>query len=283
MVSAAEKIIGPGLYLRGQVDYDSIDAANFSTIKHFGDSARHYRYRLRNPKPETIGQLKGTADHTAVLEPHKLFTEYALFEGKVRRGKKWDECKGANAGKRIIKQSELEQALAIRDAVRSDHVAMKYLEHGHAEVTLVWADRETGILCKARLDWVSDEHVIVDLKGTANASQWTFGAEAYRRQYHVQQAFYLDGYETLFPTTQPQSKILAVEYTPPHDSVVFNLPDEVLGIGRDAYRGYLNRLAECREAKAWPGRASGTEMDLMLPKYAWPDDGGLEELGLEME
>lgn len=325
MSMPAKQLVRPGMYLRGELDYDAIDAVNFSTLKYLAESARLYHHRLHNPKPSTVGQLKGTASHTAVFEPHKLMTEYALFdaravlagyavfEGGERRGstewkkfeaanpgkklirrsefdqalsdrrgsKLWKEFERLHPGKKLIKQDEFDQALRIRDAVRADAASMFHLRKGTAESTLVWTDKRTGILCKARVDWISHEDVIVDLKGTKNAGQWSFGAECHKQLYHAQSAFYADGYETIFPMTNTRSKLLAVEYNEPHDLCLYNLDDETIGIGRDAYHGWLDTLIECRKAGAWPGRSNGVEVTLRLPAYAMPDESDVEALGLE--
>lgn len=325
MGNAAKKLVEPGMYLRGEVDYESIDAVNFSTLKWLSESPLLYQYRLDNPKPQTPGQLRGTASHTAVFEPHKLMTDYAMFDPRVvlagyavfdgeerrgsaawkafeaanpgkklirrseltesdRRGSRlWKEFEQLHPGKMLIKQDEFDQALRIRDAVRSDLSAMKHLRKGHAECTLVWNDQRTGVLCKARVDWISADHVIVDLKGTGNAGEWSFGRECYRQLYHAQAAFYADGYETLFPMYETESKLLAVEHTEPHDLCVYNLDEETLGIGRDAYHSWLDKLIECRKSREWAGRACGQEKTLRLPKYALTDDSGLEGLGLVLD
>lgn len=273
----------PGMYLRkDRVDYDALKAANYSTLKHFADSPLHYLHRLENPKPSTVPQLRGTITHTAILEPHRLASEYAVYEGDKKRGsKEWNEFASDNDGKKLVKLAEFEQAIRMRDAVRASKEAMKYLRKGTAESILVWDDAETGIRCKGRTDWISDEHAVVDIKGTANASLWTFSAECHKRQYHTQGAFYGDGYERLFPMFTATSVIIAVEYTEPHDVVVYRLPQEVIDVGRDAYRGYLRLLKDCRDSGYWPGRAGGSEMLLKLPAYAMPDEGDIESLGLE--
>jgi hypothetical protein len=316
IMGAATKVIGPGMYLRSErVPYGEINAVNFSTLKHMAVSPLHYRDRLDNPRESTVGQLRGTAAHTAILEPHKLFSEYAVFDpremlaeyavfdGDDRRGSKawkefeaanpgrklikrseiesldsdrrgsrlWNEFEAANGGKKLIKQSEIEQALALRDAVRSSKAAMRYLAKGHCEVTLVWDDPQTGIRCKGRTDWITPDDVVVDVKGVTSAGTWEFGRQAHKEQWHVQQAFYADGYEVLFPMKRPRSVIIAVEIRPPHDVVVYPLDDETIGIGRDAYRAHLERLKVCRATNTWPGRANGEEATFKLPAYAMPD------------
>ena len=39
----------------------------------------------------------------------------------------------------------------------------RLIQNGHSEVTIIWKDEQTGILCKCRLDWVRPE-AIIDIK-----------------------------------------------------------------------------------------------------------------------
>ncbi len=78
----------------------------------------------------------GTYYHTAILEPHLLEKECAVYTGKVRRGKEWEAFKGLHAGKAIITKSEYEQAKNLIVATRNSKVAVDLLEGGVAEVSL---------------------------------------------------------------------------------------------------------------------------------------------------
>ncbi|HEY3495335.1 MAG TPA: PD-(D/E)XK nuclease-like domain-containing protein [Polyangiaceae bacterium] len=289
-----KRTYAPGLYPRGSIDYGAVKAVNFSTLKHMAHSPKRYRYRLRHGGPETDGMRFGNSAHTAVLEPNRFMTHYAMFvppadekTGKKksdRRGTKaWDAFAKENEGKTIVKQPEYMRALELRDAVRSDPAAMKYLEIGQPEVAMVWVDQETGLLCKGRVDWISDDpaDTIVDLKSSGDVVPFNFGRTAARLLYHWQVSFYADGYEVI--TGRPAAfKVVAVEQEGPHDVVVYNMPDEVLDIGRDEYRKRLLQLKDCLETNAWPGYANGAEMDFCLPAWLTQAEDELQELGLEM-
>jgi exodeoxyribonuclease VIII len=271
------------MYLRGEVDYDAIDAVNFSTLKYAAKSPLAYFHRLNNPKASTIPQLRGTASHTAILEPERLESDYAIFTGKVRNGKVWDAFEAENAHRKIIKQGELDQALRMQRAVRSMPCADAYLSDGHAEVTLVWMDDVTGLLCKGRVDYVKGDDAIVDLKGTGDASGVSFAREAGRQKYHVQASFYLDGYTTLFPMAHPESVLIAVEYSEPHDVAPYVIDADSLEAGRRIYRACLDRIAQCRAERRWPGVANGSVQTLRLPAYELMEEDGDVELTVDGE
>ncbi|MCM4841378.1 PD-(D/E)XK nuclease-like domain-containing protein, partial [Escherichia coli] len=68
---------------------------------------------------------------------------------------------------------------------------------GHAESSIYWEDPETGILCRCRPDKIIPEfHWIMDVKTTADIQR--FKTAYYDYRYHVQDAFYSDGYEAQF-------------------------------------------------------------------------------------
>lgn len=76
----------------------------------------------------------GTYFHTAVLEPHLLEEECAVFNGK-RLGKVWDAFKLEHKGKAIITQSEYENVYKMIEAVKASAVCTKYLSDGMPEVS----------------------------------------------------------------------------------------------------------------------------------------------------
>jgi exodeoxyribonuclease VIII len=282
----------PGIYQRGTIDYGAVKAVNISSLKHMAVSAKRYRWRLKHGVRETDGMRLGTAAHTAVLEPNRFMTHYALYVPPVdektgkqkspRRGTKaWDEFEAANDGKTIIKEPEYMEAMAIRDAVRSDPAARRYLEIGRPECAMVWVDAETGLLCKGRTDWICDDPAdhLIDIKSSGDVTPFAFSRTAARMQYHWQCAWYADGYEAITGRA-PQFKVVSVEQKGPHDVIVYNMPDEVLDIGRDEYRKRLLQLKDCLDGDVWPGYANGAEMDFCLPPWLAQGENDIDDLGL---
>lgn len=270
----------PGIYSRAQVaDYDAIDAVNYSSIKWLARSPKHYRWFKDNGARETRPMFKGTAAHIAILEPERFALDYAIFPGKRRAGKAWEafEADAIAAGKKILKESELTEAFAMRDAVREDALAATYLCGGRPEVTLVWVDGETGLTCKGRLDFLRGAAVAVDLKTTRDAIPHWFGRDVARLQYHVQAAMYFDGLEAL-TGERARFVVIAIESTPPYDVVTYDVPEPVIAAGRDEYRRLLRLLVECRQENRWPGIGKGFEQPLTLPTWAMGDSGDELEL-----
>lgn len=285
----------PGLYVRGEIsleDYDAIPAVNQSTLKAIAKSPLHYRHRVDHEQKATPPMRLGAIAHCAVLEYDKLDVRYKVYEppeGKTDRfaGKAFDafvEIEKA-FGREVIKQRELDNAIEMRKAVQRNKLAGRYLKRGIAEVVMIWNDTASGVLCKARLDWlsVSVPDVIVELKTARDVGPWAFSAAFARAGYDVQAAFYHDGY-TACTGRAPGGKCVAIENVEPHDCVVYDY-NEVIDTGREIYRDYLDKLVACRRDGAWPGQGGDVELTLRLPKWRDPslDDSAdpFAELGLE--
>jgi hypothetical protein len=270
--------------------YLSIERTRISNLKEMARSALHYRHRLTSAKKTAALEL-GRSAHTAVLEPERFETDYIVWDERTesgtvrpRRGKDWDAFCTANQNKTIIRADEHGFACAIRDAVRKKPVAEKYLASGgYAEVALIWDDVATGKKCKGRIDWITridNVDCLVGLKTTRDGDLRTFSNQAAKLLYHLQWAFYVDGYAT---ATGREARIveIVVESAPPHDVIVYIVPAEVIELGREEYRKLLEQLDQCERSNRWPGRADN-EVLFELPAYLMRDDDeDLDELELE--
>jgi len=272
-----------GIYRKHELPcpYDAIDAINYSSLKNLAKSPKHYQHYLTHGRAETAAMFRGTAAHIAILEPERFVMEYAVFYGPRKAGKEWKAFQEANKSKTLIKSTEFAKALAMRDSVRDDPNASGYLANGSPEVTLVWVDPDTQLKLKGRVDFLRNDRVISDVKTTRDATPLWFSRDVAKLQYHVQAAMYSDGVEVI-TGDRARYVVIAVEAAAPHDTVTYDLPEPVLGPGRDEYRRLLRLLIECRETRRWPGIGNGFEVALTLPVWAVGDEGDLEALGLEM-
>jgi len=234
----------------------------------------------------------GTTSHIAVLEPERFLEEYAIWktedaEGnkQVRKGKKWDAFQELNAGKTIVKDDEYREAISLRDSVRRDSVAMKYLAMGEPEVAIQWTDIDTGVLCRGRIDWltkVDGIYTVVDLKTTRNADPMLFARDCARLFYHAQCAYYADGIEAATGEV-PKCVIVAAESFPPYDVVTYIVPEDVLEAGRMIYKDLLEKLQKCKASNDWPGQGDMMERILTLPVWAQEKEEGDDMGDLDWE
>lgn len=202
-----------------------------------------------------------------------------------RRGNQWKAFKAANSARGILTEEQYERCLAIRDAVRSDPVAKKYLEGpGSFERVIQWTDPETGMKCKGRLD--RETHggvrILVDLKTAHDGDPRKFAKTAAQLGYHGQLAFYADGMAAI---GEPVSRVvmIVVESKPPFDVTVYNVGEDVLYAGEQLYRRLLEKVNGCRALDKWPGRFLAEE-EFALPVWAMPDlDGDEDGMDIDME
>ena len=253
--------------------YLQLPGESASALKKMMVSPLNYKWAKEHKDTGTRAKNQGTAAHAAILEPHRMKTDFILWTGKTRAGKAWDLFKEAAGDRQILNETEWAEVVAMHDSVRSNPLAMKYLREGVAEVTLQWTDPHTGIAHHARVDWVTvvdGRLVFVDLKTTRDASYRRFCADAYKLGYHIQFGLYVDGGFYIFGET-PRFVVIAVENKAPYDCAVYNVPDEVLQQGHDEYLRYEEQIAACRESGFWPGRST-CEMELTLPSWATDND-----------
>lgn len=255
--------------------YQDINAVNWSTLKHLRVSPLFYQWRLNNPQDETGFLRVGLAAHCLVLEPEKFDDEFAIFEGR-RSGKKWEEFKILHHDRTIVTRSEFQQAMGVVTSVNQCPEARQHIS-GAVEKVLTWTDEETDILCKCRIDVQNDG--LTELKSTSQLDPWEFAKLFYRLGYHGQTAFYEDGMRANGIEVRRDPAMIVVESTPPHDLIIYQIPEAVQEEGRKLYRGLLETLRDCRGNDSWPGIARGQEMVFDLPSWAYTDDTAMPTMG----
>lgn len=252
-----------------RAEYDALSFLNYSRLKFLSRSPKAFRQNWDQPTPPTAAMILGNHAHTAILEP--TMYNFAVYEGPVRRGHVYDAFCEENAGKILLNQKEADYIDGMAKAVRSNPDAFKYLRYVRTEVTLVWRDPTFKRNFKCRLDGITDiddEPILVSLKSTVDCRDFRFEAQYYKLCYHVQDALYQNGYYHLNGSL-PRMVTIAVESKPPHDSAVYNIPNDVLRQGNVDLANWLEKLAECEASNKWPGAMEG-ERDLHLPSYAYP-------------
>lgn len=144
---------------------------------------------------------------------------------------------------------------AMVDAVRpqlADHPADPPLfTDGKPEQTLLW--EEDGVACKARLDWLRDDHVAIDdLKTTsrlANPTSWS--RSLFGIGYDVQAAWYIRGHKAVFGV-EPVWRWCVVETSPPYALSVISLAPDALAIADAKVAHALGIWRRCLAADEWP-------------------------------
>ena len=260
-------------------EYGAIKAVNWSTLREMGRSPLHYQHRLTTPREDTPAMAAGRLIHAAVLEPDRLSLDYAVWEGGRRSTnayKAWLEQQGQ---RQAVTLKEYENALDVRDAVRSHKAARRLLRYGQPEVTLQWVDPITRMRCKARIDWLRGD-ALIDLKSTGDVDNHTFGRLAARMGYAGQLTFYRMGLLATGHKLAPV-RIIAVEVDAPHDVGVFAVDEDVLYAGGLEVHKLLHQVKDCRRKRRWPGRYTDEE-SLDYPEWALASDSDYTDTRIEV-
>jgi hypothetical protein len=186
----------------------------------------------------------GRSFHRALLEPHR--SAPAATTKKAR---------------------EDADTIALMTArVHADPLAARILASGRAELTLRWRDAETGLECKARLDWLMrDLPVALDAKSTTDASPDAFRRSVATFGYHRQEAWYREGMAAC-GLDCAGFVFLPVEKSAPHECALYTLEPDAVRKGREANRAALRTLARCIATNTWPGYSAGIQT-LTLPPW----------------
>lgn len=256
--------------------YHSIHAMSAGGLKRMKQSPAHFFGLQLDPNRPPAGEpteaLKnGTLTHCALFEPDALAARYVVkpdgMSFSTKDGKAWKE---ANVGREVVDAVAMQTAQAQAAAVRALPEIAALLSEGMAEASAFWIDEQTGELCKCRPDHTSpagDGVILVDGKTCRDASPEGFGRAIWNLDYHLQAAWYSDGFERATGKRVHGFVFAAVESAWPHAAAAYMLGDDVLEKARSENRRLLNLYAECKRTGIWPGYAAGINL-INLPKWA---------------
>jgi len=259
--------------------YDAHPGVRWSNLLHMRKSPAHYLHALTHKRKDTSALNTGSALHTLVFEPEtyaERFTTYTVSKSKGEGARKAWEAFQEDARERgliILEAEEEARAQGCAAAVRSKASAYIAPSKGRAEIPITWTDAETGLLCKARLDWLTIDRLLIDLKSTRSTDEHAFANQAWKLGYFHQQMFYSMGVAAATGCTLDEVPFLfvAVESEPPYDVALFEPCEETRYAALEDVRKLLAQLAECQRKQKWPGRYDGPHM-LKAPAYVLMSD-----------
>lgn len=168
-------------------------------------------------------------------------------------------------------EHDVVQAMAA--AIRNHRLAARLLAPGTGlpEQSLFWADPDTGVWLRGRVDWLRHPRagkrlILVDYKTCDNASDEAFARTAYDYGYHRQDPWYVDGAKALGLDDDPAFVFVLQEKTPPYLVNVVELDPVAVEIGRDQNRRAITIFRRCQETGRWPGYGDDVQ-SIALP--AW--------------
>jgi hypothetical protein len=156
-------------------------------------------------------------------------------------------------------------------AIKAHPDATKLLtSKGENEETFIWQDEDTGLYCRCRpdrrvnddLSWLPS-NLLIDWKTTRSCDIRDLRQSILSYGYHIQAAFYTDGYEKTTGNKAGGFVNVFVEKSPPFRVVLGVLTETAITEGRYQYKKALTKIAQCEKQHYWPGF-----VDFDLPEYA---------------
>jgi hypothetical protein len=215
----------------------------------------------------------GTVAHSMLLEGTASVDVCDYTDWRTKDAREARDASRAN-GRTPLLAHQFEEVLGMCDAVADQlqrfDIDPVPLTGGKPEQTMVWQDAQTGVWCRARIDWLHDDlSAIDDLKTTTrSAHPEAFAKNLYSYGCDVQAAFYLRGMRALHPDSvffddasgkalsvapAVQWRWIVVETSPPYGLSVVEPGPAVLELADAKVDAALKLWAECLERNVWPG------------------------------
>ncbi len=274
----------PGFHLNVPFeDYIRIDGVNFSSLRNAKYSLAHYRYA-----PASDGDADhfrfGSYIHCGKLEPDELDKRYVVLPDKqfvehVQNSRTaigeapYASPKSTKAYKELVSNFMLahpdkhevstEWYENMRGMLRSLSVnpaCISLFKQGAPEVTLVARHPATGLLLKARCDWLhgplNQPEAVVDLKSTEDPFSWSPD----KFDYHIQAAHYLTCLSILLGhkltttaiTTAFKFWFLVMEKRQPWTVLAAPLSLAALQVGLREHDFLLRAIARAIDTQSYP-------------------------------
>ena len=258
----------PGIHDLSNEDYHAdITAISSSGLKLLlepgGPAKFKHRYLDGIPSASKACFIFGEAFHMLTGEPDKFFEKFVPGPDLNKNTNKWKDFVKENSDKTILDGNVWDLVTGMADAVLANEEAQSfYSENGWVEKSIFWMDQETGIMCKARPDFLIIDGplagVMCDLKSAADASLRKWSRDAFKFGYHISAAHYTAGIEAETGESQPMHFTVA-EKDAPHLVGHYHFTAGVIAAAERQRRKALQILKACRESGVWTGLPNENE------------------------
>ncbi len=272
-----EKIdVEPGIYYDVPFeDYLNWNCFSKSMISSLLISPKHYKDYEKNGL-KSSGFAFGNALEDYLLEKDKFWETYVFlpetYENKKGEIKpfslKSPACREIKEAYEMRGFTTIEPSLVsiledIEIEVKKSHI--NNLIQGTPQVSVVWRNENTGVLCKARYDILNEEN-ITDLKSTKSAEINSFRKDMYNLKYHCQAGMYQESWAFHNNGEMLPFIFACIENTSPYAIASYAIREDSMTLGlREAERA-MRIYQECVESDVWPGFEDQVQ-DIDIPEY----------------
>lgn len=228
-----------------------------------------FRYAQDNPQPPKRVFDIGTAAHAIVLGdgPALKLVDHERWDTKEAKA----EVRAAReAGAVPLKRGDYDAVHGMADAIRRHPKVGPMFAAGVAERSVYWRHAESGVMCRARPDWLTQTRdgrtAIVDLKSAAAVDLESIQKALWNYGYYLQESWYRAGIRAALGVDNPEFVFVFVEKTPPYLVTPIRLDHEAQRIGAAQRAIALNVYRRCLDEGRWPAHVDDIEI-LSLPPW----------------
>jgi len=258
-------------------------AVSSTWLKTINKSPFHLRAMLDSPPAEPTPALTmGSAVDCLTFEPELWDKQFIVAPKDLnRRTKEGKEtwAKLMKDKRTVVSFAQYQEALATTAAITTNPVMKDIMKSGESQLSFVWRDPVTGLLCKCRPDWYDEKSgTVVDLKTAQDASPKGFSRAIANFGYHIQQAFYSDGIRYcgkpvrrfIFGVMEKPDGRTVTE-ADPRLMAFYELDEEDVQAGEDSYTSGLSAINFCMINDEWEGYTNRV-VPISRPGWAKQDD-----------
>lgn len=256
-----------GLFEMDDPTYRKQKGLSYSAFKEFLTSPAAYKNYLTAPKKFSPAMQFGTAAHCKILEPERFdvrYTQAPNLDGPKTRNpwkQEWEDFKAANVAKTVLSRDSWYALDKMQQVIFETEASAQYFRNGTPEVAMFWTDPVTGIQCKAKCDWLSEEHGVIDYKTTSvhfpSGNQEVVGdaliGEIAKYRYHMQVAHYMAGVSALHLDCEHNFTFVFQRTHSGFECVPLDLHPQDVERAFALRARKLKEFKECQETNHWPG------------------------------
>ncbi|WP_280368009.1 PD-(D/E)XK nuclease-like domain-containing protein [Nocardia abscessus] len=238
-------------------------------------SPHRWRYEQEHPPAPSADMEWGTAVHTLVLgvgaPPIDTgFDKWQSNDAKAR------VAEIREAGGIPLRPKEFDAVHQAAENLRNHERVRRWLASGEPELSVYYRDLVTGVMLRARADWVHwiDERtaLILDVKKSRAAGPGEFRESVEKFGYDCQQDWYQAAFAAHGITTAFEFGVICSD--PPYEPYVVDLSDRYFEPAAERNRRAIDIYAACRESGHWPSWGDGDHSTRIEPsrRAAYKED-----------
>lgn len=279
LVSKAQPVPYPGdgvVQGMSNNEYHAVAAVNASTLKIAGYDegdrcwADVRAYLDGEQQLSSYDMMFGSAAHAWLLEDNEdLVIEVKKWENPLTGNlcnvagstikPMLDACERAHPGQYVVGLGDKEVIRRMVERCREHPRISDMLSiPSSRELTLFWTDEETGLPCKARIDWWTSptertHGVYVDYKTARSIKGHLWSKQFEDLGYWFSAGWYGDGIVATGLDRSPLPLWIAQEKDKTFQCRIFECDSQIIEYGRYLSRDLLRGFAQCVAEDRWPG------------------------------